>query len=183
MISQSPPETHQIGDALGKLLRAGDVLLLQGPLGAGKTALTQGIASGMGVTAAVTSPTFVLVNQYPGPLTLYHVDLYRIEGAPEAEDLGLDDYFFGDGVTVVEWPERAPAAMPPEHLLIRLDHAGDTSRDIRFEASGERYRGLLDGLTSQPGAAVPQTAGSAEGHCEEPPAGGRPKQSGVGRTL
>ena len=168
MISQSPAETHRIGEAVGRLLRAGDVLLLQGPLGAGKTALTQGIAQGMGVTAAVTSPTFVLVNQYPGPLTLYHIDLYRIEGSPEAEDLGLDDYFFGAGVTVVEWPERAPSAMPPERLLVRLDHAGDTAREIRFEASGGRYDDLLDGLTSQPGAAVPHAAGLPEGHCEEP---------------
>jgi len=152
-VSERPAETAGLGETLGRLLRPGDVLLLQGPLGAGKTAFTQGVAKGMRIQAAVTSPTFVLVNQYPGPITLYHVDLYRIEGSLEAEDLGLDDYFFGDGVTAVEWPERAPDAMPPEHLLVSLEHVGDDQRRITLTARGRRYEELIAGVVgAQTGA-------------------------------
>lgn len=139
-------ETLALGAALGRLLTAGDCLLLQGPLGAGKTRLTQGIAQGMGLTAAVTSPTFVLVNEYRGPVPLYHIDLYRIETTAEADDLGLDEYFYGDGVSVVEWPERAPGALPPEHLLIRLDYTGEDERSIELVSAGPRYDRLLQQL-------------------------------------
>ena len=151
--SETLAETAGLGEALGRFLRPGDVLLLQGPLGAGKTALTQGIAKGMGISAQVTSPTFVLVNQYPGRVLLYHIDLYRIEGAPEAEALGLDDYFFGEGVTIVEWPERAPGAMPPEHLLVALEHQGDNARRLTLSARGRRYEELIAALVGY------QTAG------------------------
>lgn len=141
--TDSPEATTQVGIALGKLVSPGDVLLLQGPLGTGKTCMTQGLAQGMGITTPVTSPTFILVNQYPGTLTLYHIDLYRLETVVEAEDLGLDDYFFGDGVCVVEWPERAFAAMPPEHLLVVLEHTGELQRHLTFVAAGERHQTLL----------------------------------------
>lgn len=146
IITAGPEATALVGGALGAQAQPGDVLLLQGPLGTGKTCLTQGLARGLGVTAPVTSPTFILVNQYSGRLTLYHVDLYRIEAVAEAIDLGLDDYFFGDGVCVVEWPERAPAAMPPEHLLVVLEHAGEQQRRLTFQAAGSRYIELLADL-------------------------------------
>ena len=141
--THGPDQTFLTGIALGKLAQAGDTLLLQGPLGTGKTRLTQGLTKGMGITASVTSPTFIIVNQYPGPLTLYHIDLYRIENAAEAADLGLDDYFFDEGVCVVEWPDRAPAAMPPDHLLVELKHTGEQQRSLTFKAVGERYVNFL----------------------------------------
>jgi len=141
--SESAAETAGLGETIGRLLRKGDVLLLQGPLGAGKTVLTQGIARGLGIEGSVTSPTFILVGQLLGRLPLYHVDLYRIEGAVEAENLGLDDYFFGDGVTVVEWPDRAPGVMPPDRLHVLLDHAGDNQRRIVLTAHGRRYEELI----------------------------------------
>lgn len=143
VMTDGPEATAEVGVALGKLVRPGDVLLFQGPLGTGKTCMTQGLAQGMGITTPVTSPTFILVNQYPGTLTLYHIDLYRLETVVEAEDLGLDDYFFGDGVCVVEWPERAFSAMPPEHLLVVLEHTGEQQRHLTFVAEGERPQTLL----------------------------------------
>ena len=143
IITDSPEATAEVGVALGKLVQPGDVLLFQGPLGTGKTCMTQGLAQGMGITTSVTSPTFILVNQYSGTLTLYHIDLYRLETVVEAEDLGLDDYFFGDGVCVVEWPERAFSAMPPEHLLVVLEHIGEQQRRLTFVAKGEHHQTLL----------------------------------------
>lgn len=146
--SHSPDQTAAIGEALGRLLRPGDVVLLQGDLGAGKTRLTQGLAAGAGSADPVTSPTFVLVNQYRGPLRIYHVDLYRIERAIDAESLGLDEYLEGDGVTVVEWPEQAPDALPAEHLYIALAHAGETDRTLTVTGYGVRYLALAVALAS-----------------------------------
>ncbi len=151
VVTHSADETAALGETLGALLRAGDVLLLQGPLGAGKTRLTQGLVRGAGGRAPVTSPTFVLVNVYPGPLTVNHVDLYRIDRPADADSLGLDDYFDGDGVTVVEWPDRAPAVLPPDHLLVLLDYAGDSDRSGAFHPSGARYQRLLDELAPRLG--------------------------------
>ena len=102
-----PEETQQVGRIIGEQARPGDVYLLTGPLGAGKTCLTQGIALGLGVPGHVRSPTFVLMTRYQGRLTLHHMDLYRIGGPLEAWDLGLDEYLSGDGVCVIEWAGRA----------------------------------------------------------------------------
>lgn len=148
VLTRSPEETDRLGQALGGLLRAGDVLLLQGTLGAGKTLLTQGIAKGMGISDHVTSPTFILANQYDGPLTLYHIDLYRIEATAEAIDLGLDDYFYGEGVCVVEWPERAMSAMPLEYLHVTLEHVDENERSLTFHPKGSRYKDLIVDLES-----------------------------------
>lgn len=149
LVTTSPDQTAALGTALGRLAQPGDVLLLQGPLGAGKTRLTQGLARGLDVPGEVTSPTFIIVNEYrTGRLPLYHVDLYRIERVDEAVDLGLDEYFFGPGVSVVEWPDRAPAAMPEDVMLIDLEYvAGDESgRSIRLEPYGVRYEALVEEL-------------------------------------
>ncbi len=153
-MTHSPDETAALGETLGALLQAGDVLLLQGPLGAGKTRLTQGLVRGAGGRAPVTSPTFVLVNVYPGPLTVNHVDLYRIDRPQDADSLGLDDYFDSDGVTVVEWPERAPAWLPPGHLLVVLDYAGDSDRAVAFHPAGARYERLVAELAARLPAAA-----------------------------
>jgi tRNA threonylcarbamoyladenosine biosynthesis protein TsaE len=143
LVSTSPEETRRLGEELGRLTQAGDILLLTGGLGAGKTCLTQGIARGLGVEGYATSPTFVVVNQYRGRLIMYHIDLYRIDTLSEVTDLGLDDYLYGDGICVVEWADKALDAFPAERLLVEMGFISDTSRSIVFKPSGERYQTLL----------------------------------------
>ncbi|HLY31933.1 MAG TPA: tRNA (adenosine(37)-N6)-threonylcarbamoyltransferase complex ATPase subunit type 1 TsaE [Ktedonobacterales bacterium] len=154
LISHSVAETQRLGALLGELLAPGDMILLQGDLGAGKTALTQGIARGMGVATTVNSPTFTILKEYVGRLPLYHFDLYRIESPDEVMALGFEDYFGGDGVSVVEWAVRGepddstdvaspwPANWLRIHLTMR-DPADPTGRELRCSAYGERGQGLL----------------------------------------
>jgi tRNA threonylcarbamoyladenosine biosynthesis protein TsaE len=148
--SASPDVTHTLGERLGRLLQSGDVVLLTGNLGAGKTAFTQGIAQGLGVVGPVSSPTFTLLKEYTGRIPLYHFDLYRIEDPAELDALGFDDYFFGDGVAVVEWAERGEdeRAMPwPEDALrVAIVRAGPQERVLRLSAAGPRGEALLAGL-------------------------------------
>lgn len=145
LISHSVEQTRRVGQRLAELLQPGDVLLLEGQLGAGKTAFTQGIAAGLGINDYVNSPTFVLINEYPGRLPLYHIDLYRFDDPRQAIAIGLEDYLpEPEGVTVVEWPERAMDFMPPEHLLVRIGYLSDTKRTIRFRAEGDDYLELLN---------------------------------------
>src|SRR5438477_10067602 len=137
--SRSPDQTQALGRALGQLLAPGDVVALIGPLGAGKTAFAQGVARGLGVPAdaRVASPTFTIVNEHRGRLTLYHVDLYRIGDATELDDIGLYEYLNGDGVCVVEWFDRVPEAQPPDRLEIRFTPgAGDDDRLLVARAHG-----------------------------------------------
>lgn len=131
---------------LGQLAQPGDVFLLVGGLGAGKTCLTQGIAWGLGIQEYAMSPTFVIIRELHGRLPLYHIDLYRLDRIEESMDLGLDDYLYGHGVCVVEWAEKALSIMPPEHLLIKIDRLSDTRRRFQMKASGKRYQDLLDVL-------------------------------------
>ena len=140
--SRSPAETRRIGARLGRLLQAGDIVLLTGELGSGKTCLVQGIGRGLAVPDPVTSKSFVLLGEYQGRLTLYHSDLYRLEDPLEAEDLALTEYC-AEGALVVEWADRAWEVFPPEHLLVRLEITGTRERDLTLEARGERYEGLL----------------------------------------
>jgi len=149
--STSADETRALGRQLGERLRGGDVVGLSGPLGAGKTCFVQGLARGVGVpeSAAVTSPTFVLVAEYPGRLWLRHADFYRVESYARLLDAGFDDLSGPDGVLVVEWPERFPEALPAERLELRI--AADAKsgvREIEVEARGERARELLKELES-----------------------------------
>jgi tRNA threonylcarbamoyladenosine biosynthesis protein TsaE len=143
LITQSPEETQELGRRLGKIAQAGDVILLVGKLGAGKTCLTQGIAWGLGIKEYAASPSFVLVRELYGRLPLYHVDFYRLENLEEIAELGLDEYFFGRGVTVVEWAEKALALLPPEHLLIEMEYVAETERRLKLKPSGQRYREML----------------------------------------
>lgn len=130
---------------LGGLLKTGDVICLQGDLGAGKTAFTQGLAQGWGSLDAVSSPTFILVNQYrrADGSQLFHLDAYRLNSAPEAEELDLDA-MLAEGALVVEWPERLEYLIPEERLLIQLEHISEEHRRMNFHARGKRYDELLD---------------------------------------
>lgn len=146
LVSASPQVTRQIGASLAKRARAGDVILLVGNLGAGKTCLVQGIAWGLGISEFAASPSFVLVRELHGRLPLYHVDLYRLDHLEEIADLGLDDYFYGGGVTVVEWAEKGRGVLPREHLLIQIDYLSDNERRFRLVPRGERYREMARDL-------------------------------------
>jgi tRNA threonylcarbamoyladenosine biosynthesis protein TsaE len=140
--STSPTHTRRTGARLGRLLTPGDVVLLSGELGSGKTCLVQGIAQGLAVREPVTSKSFVLLGEYQGRLRLYHADLYRLEDPADVEELALAEYC-AEGALVVEWAERAWDVFPSEHLLVRLKFAGARERDLAFEARGERYERLL----------------------------------------
>ena len=148
--THSTEETMAVGRRLGGLLRAGDVLALSGPLGSGKTYLTKGIALGLGVadSRAVRSPTFILISQYHGRLTLYHVDAYRLAGAAELTSLGSDEFLFSDAVTVVEWAERVKEALPDEHLWVTCAHAGENTRTYRFSPRSERFKDVVNRLSA-----------------------------------
>ena len=146
--SKSATDTHRLGALLGALLQPGDVVLLEGPLGAGKTALTQGIGAGLSVRGAINSPTFTLLKEYEGRLPLYHFDLYRIEDPEELFALGFEDYFGGEGVCVVEWADRGAAAdgatlWPANWLRVSIAADGATKRTLTCVAQGERGETLL----------------------------------------
>ena len=149
ILTNGPDQTQEVGRVIGEQAQPGDIFLLSGPLGAGKTCLTQGIASGLGVSGYVRSPTFVLTTRYQGRLTLHHMDLYRIGGPEEAWDLGLDEQLFGGGICIVEWAERAAEIFPTESLWTELDHvdSGDR-RSISFMEWPDRYRVLLEQLST-----------------------------------
>lgn len=145
-VSESPEQTQQLGMRLGRLAKLGDLFLLVGALGSGKTCLTQGIAWGLGIEGYATSPSFVVINQYQGRLPFYHVDLYRLDRIEEVIELGLEDYLYGRGVCVVEWAEKGLAVLPKEHLLVEMGFLSDTRRGITFKPSGERYVEMLSEL-------------------------------------
>ena len=144
--SNSPEQTQKLGVSIGKVALPGDIFLLVGNLGVGKTCLTQGIAWGLGIKEYAVSPSFVLVRELYGRLPLYHVDLYRLDHVEEIEDLGLDEYLYGNGVCVVEWAEKGLAVLPAEHLMIEISYLSDTERSFRFKPSGERYREIIKQL-------------------------------------
>ncbi len=146
--THSPEETQQVGRRLGELARAGDVVLLVGDLGTGKTCLTQGIARGLGIDDYVLSPSFVIVRELHGRLPLFHVDLYRLDRLEETQDLGLDDYLYDGGISVIEWAEKALGLMPPEHLRIDLAYVSDAERKLSLRAMGKRYEELVEALKS-----------------------------------
>ncbi|MGE7907740.1 tRNA (adenosine(37)-N6)-threonylcarbamoyltransferase complex ATPase subunit type 1 TsaE [Peribacillus sp. NPDC094092] len=136
-ISQNEEETARFAHELAQKLSSGDVLALEGDLGAGKTAFTKGLAKGLGVTRMVNSPTFTIIKEYMGRLPLYHMDVYRV--SESEEDLGFEEYFDGDGVTVVEWAHLIKDQLPEEILTIYIYRLGDTSRRFVLKAKGERY--------------------------------------------
>lgn len=140
VVTRSPDETAGLAERLGQLVAAGDVITLEGDLGAGKTSFTKGLAKGLGVKGVVNSPTFTIIKEYQGRLPLYHMDVYRMED--EAEELGLDEYFYGEGVSVIEWPTRIEEQLPETRLIIAIYHLDETSRKLTVTAVGERERQL-----------------------------------------
>lgn len=147
ILSTSPEQTRRIGGGIGAALQAGDVVCLRGELGAGKTTFVQGLAQGWGSLDSVSSPTFILVNVYhrADGTQLFHLDTYRLESIPEAEELDLDS-MLAQGALVIEWPERLGNLIPPERLWIDLEHAGEGQRRLRFDPQGTHYRELLDAI-------------------------------------
>ena len=145
VFSRSPEQTRRIGRRLGEALQAGDVICLQGDLGAGKTTFVQGIAQGWGSLDSVSSPTFIIVNVYRGrdQARLFHMDAYRLDSTPEAEELDLDA-MLAQGPLLIEWPERMDGLVPPEHLWVHLEHMAEEEREMKFRASGGRYDQLLE---------------------------------------
>lgn len=144
-VSHSPEQTRRLGVRLGELIRPGDLICLAGDLGSGKTTLAQGIARGWGALDAVTSPTFVLLNQYrrADSASLYHFDAFRLGGSEEAMDLGLLEVIDGGGPLLVEWPERIQSILPEERLWIALSWVEESRRRLYFTAMGDHYEGLL----------------------------------------
>ena len=146
LTSRHPQDTLRLGARLGELAQAGDVYLLTGNLGAGKTCLTQGIARGLGSEDCALSPSFVIVRELYGRLPLYHIDLYRLDDITEIDELGLDEHIDGNGVCVIEWAEKGLTLLPPEHLLVQIDYLEDTGRHLKLTAIGRRYRELIAAL-------------------------------------
>jgi tRNA threonylcarbamoyladenosine biosynthesis protein TsaE len=140
ILSRSPEQTGELGVRIGQLAIAGDIILLSGDLGAGKTCFTQGIARGLKTREPAASPSFVLVKELYGRLPLYHIDLYRLDHLAEIAELGLDDYLYGNGVCVVEWAEKGLPLLPAEHLLIEISYLGDSERRFQLKPKGKRYR-------------------------------------------
>lgn len=145
--------TAALGEALGRLLDPPMLLALSGALGTGKTVFARGVAAGCGVSEAVTSPSFTLLNIYSGRFPVYHFDFYRLEEEEELWELGLEEYFFGEGVTLVEWAEKFPAVLPPERLEVRLARLrspeGREGRRICFCPRGGLYRPLVEELIAR----------------------------------
>ncbi len=157
IISHSVAQTQRLGMRLGEIVQGGELILLNGQLGTGKTTFTQGLARGMDITEQINSPTFTLLKEYPGHAraadrphaqshngpALYHFDLYRLDEPEEIFDLGFEDYFYGDGVCVVEWADKADLLWPTDHLRIGMKMMSETKRGLLFIATGVRYCELL----------------------------------------
>lgn len=145
--SRSPEQTQRVGMRLGRLLQHGDLICLQGDLGAGKTTFVQGLAKGWGSLDPVSSPTFIIVNIYrrPDDCQLFHMDAYRLESAPEAAELDLDE-MLAQGSLLVEWPERVRSILPENRMWISFEYVAEENRQLVIKASGARNDDLLSQL-------------------------------------
>lgn len=140
LVSKDPQETFYIGKVLGENLKTGDIVALVGELGTGKTCLTQGIARGLGVPEEyhITSPTFTLINEYQGRFVLYHLDMYRLSGVQDLEELGYEEYLAGNGVLVIEWAEKVREILPDETLFVFLTYLDENKREIDIYSEADR---------------------------------------------
>jgi tRNA threonylcarbamoyladenosine biosynthesis protein TsaE len=144
IVSRNEADTERLGRRLGALLPAGSVVALDGPLGAGKTRLVQGLAAARGHDPLnVVSPTFTLVQEYRGPRPVYHFDVYRLRDDDEFLNLGPDEYFYGEGVTVLEWAEKVVDCLPPERLQITIRPVDETTREFTLTAIGAAYEEIV----------------------------------------
>ncbi len=148
VVSRSARQTRAWGKRLGKLLEGGEIIGLVGELGAGKTCFVRGVAEGLDVgrEAWIRSPTFTLINEYPGRLPVFHIDLYRIENRNELEGLNLREYLYSDGVSLIEWFEHLPVDEVDEYLELTIGNIESKKRDLKFTAHGERYQKLVEDL-------------------------------------
>ncbi|MBI1810845.1 MAG: tRNA (adenosine(37)-N6)-threonylcarbamoyltransferase complex ATPase subunit type 1 TsaE [Deltaproteobacteria bacterium] len=135
--TSSPEKTMELGKKIGEGLQAGDVVALIGELGAGKTLFTQGLVQGLGVKGYVKSPSFTIVNRYEGRLPVYHLDLYRLGDVNEIYELGIEEYLYGDGVTIIEWAEKAYSLLPEKYILIKFFYRGEKTRKIEIKRLDE----------------------------------------------
>jgi tRNA threonylcarbamoyladenosine biosynthesis protein TsaE len=145
-VSRSTEDTERLGKEFGQLLNAGDVVCLYGELGTGKTVLSKGLATGLGVAGreTVRSPSFVLIHHYRGRIPVYHADLYRLSGPTDIADIGLRELLGGDGAAIIEWADKLESALPSERLDISLEHQNEATRLITIQAQGARYRRLVE---------------------------------------
>jgi tRNA threonylcarbamoyladenosine biosynthesis protein TsaE len=143
--TKSAQKTIELGKKIGKLLQAGNVVALIGKLGSGKTTLAQGLARGLGVKKGdyVTSPSFTLIREHKGRLPVYHIDLYRIDNLKEVYDLGYKEYFYGEGVTIIEWAEKIKKLLPKEALIINLEIIDGKRRKIELKPKGKHYQNII----------------------------------------
>ena len=146
--TKSPDETRDLGKAIGRCINNPLVIALTGDLGSGKTAFVQGLASGLGVPAEyyVTSPTFTLINEYPGRIPLCHIDLYRLDSVGDLEDIGLDELLYDQAVIAIEWAEKLTDNQLAEHLTMRFEIIDDDSRRITMIGSGHNLANLIKAL-------------------------------------
>lgn len=145
IILDSLEKTKSFGFLLGKLLKGKMVVCLNGDLGAGKTTITKSIARGMGIKAIVTSPTFTIVNEYTGSPNLYHIDTYRLTEGIDTDYLGFDEYFYSDGVTIIEWADKIKNSLPEEYLNINIK-VYDKNREINISHIGKKYEEIEEKL-------------------------------------
>ncbi|WP_144511462.1 tRNA (adenosine(37)-N6)-threonylcarbamoyltransferase complex ATPase subunit type 1 TsaE [Bacillus sp. FJAT-22090] len=143
-IINSEQETETLAYSIAEKLKAGDVLTLEGDLGAGKTTFTKSIAKGLGITRNVNSPTFTILKQYEGRIPMNHLDVYRL--ADSDEDLGWDELFYGDAVSIIEWAHLIKEDLPPDRLAIQIEHLENNKRKLSFTPFGKRYEQLCEEL-------------------------------------
>jgi tRNA threonylcarbamoyladenosine biosynthesis protein TsaE len=143
--TKSTSETIRIGKNIGSVLLPGDVVALVGELGTGKTQFIKGLAAGVGVgkPTYISSPSFTLINEYAGKVPFYHIDLFRLKSEKETEELGLEEYFQGGGITAIEWADKIPSLLPQEILWIHIRYAGEHTRSFEIIGKGKRYEELI----------------------------------------
>jgi len=142
--SQSPTETYELGKAIGTICEGGELIALNGELGTGKTVLTQGIAKGLGIHEYIHSPTFTIINEYSGPVWLYHVDFYRLQEKDEIDELGLDEYASRKGVLVIEWANKFLERLPSPRMVVSFKTISELQRELRIHTIGSPSESLSD---------------------------------------
>ncbi|MBA7582250.1 tRNA threonylcarbamoyladenosine biosynthesis protein TsaE [subsurface metagenome] len=146
IITKSPEETKNLGKEVSKLTKPGDILAFYGELGAGKTCFIQGISQGLEVKDYVTSPSFTIINEYQGKVPIYHFDLFRLDNDEDILELGYEEYFYGEGLTVIEWAEKIEQLLPKKHLKVDIKFKDRYQRTISFISQGDRFNKFLEEL-------------------------------------